>query len=220
MTPALLDNVQSILMLGAHADDIEIGCGATVLQIARQRPDIRVHWAVFSGDGRRRTEAENSAAAFLTGFADRAVEIHAFRDGFFPDDWAAIKLEFERLKQRFDPDLVFTHYRHDLHQDHRIMSELTWNTFRDHLVLEYEIPKYDGDLGRPNVFWPIDETCCTGKTDLLQQHFPSQAGKAWFDAELFRALMRIRGMECAAPDRYAEAFYGRKMRLSVAAEKV
>jgi len=217
MMPALLDNVRTILWLGAHADDIEIGCGATVLQIARQRHDIQVHWAVFSGDGRRRTEAENSAAAFLAGYADRAVEIHAFRDGFFPDDWAAIKQEFERLKQRVAPDLVFTHYRHDLHQDHRIMSELTWNTFRDHLILEYEIPKYDGDLGRPNVFWPVDEACCAGKTDLLQQHFPSQAGKAWFDAELFRALMRIRGMECAAPGRYAEAFHARKMQLSAAA---
>jgi LmbE family N-acetylglucosaminyl deacetylase len=204
----------SVLCLGAHADDIEIGCGGTVLHWARQNPDLAFHWVVFSASGDRRSEAERSARGFLESSKKPHVDLHSFQDGFFPSQHSEIKQTFEQLKKSVAPDVILTHYGADRHQDHRVVSELTWNTFRHHLILEYEIPKYDGDLGQPNVFVALDETICEQKIDLLYEHFPTQAGKTWFDRDTFRGLMRLRGVECAAPERFAEAFYGRKLRLS------
>jgi len=206
----------SVLCLGAHADDIEIGCGGTILHWAEQSPDLAFHWVVFSANGERRGEAERSARGFLKSCKRSKVELHSFRDGFFPSSLSEIKQAFEQLKDAVTPDVVLTHHGSDRHQDHRVVSELTWNTFRNHLILEYEIPKYDGDLGQPNVFVALDEAVCNEKTDLLYEHFPTQAGKTWFDRDTFRGLMRLRGIECAAPGRFAEAFHGRKLQVSLA----
>jgi LmbE family N-acetylglucosaminyl deacetylase len=203
-----------ILALGAHADDIEIGCGGTLLTILRERPDSIVRWVVFSGHGERATEARTSAALWLTNAQEAVVDVHSFRDGFFPYYGATIKEAFEDLKS-FTPDLVFSHYRDDRHQDHREISNLTWNTFRNHLVLEYEIPKYDGDLSTPNVYVPLDQSLVEQKCRWLQQAFPSQASKDWFSDETFLALARLRGLECHSPGLYAEAFYGRKLLMSL-----
>lgn len=207
-------SLASVLCLGAHADDIEIGCGGTILRWAEQNPDLEFHWVVFSASGDRRGEAARSAQGFLRSCKKRHVDLHSFPDGFFPNDFAEIKQTFEQLKTAVAPDLILTHYGSDKHQDHRVVSELTWNTFRNHLVLEYEIPKYDGDLGQPNVFVALDEKVCEEKIDLLYEHFPTQAGRTWFDRDTFRGLMRLRGVECAAPGRFAEAFHGRKLRVS------
>jgi LmbE family N-acetylglucosaminyl deacetylase len=207
-------SLRSVLCLGAHADDIEIGCGGTVLRWAEQNPGLVFHWVVFSAVGSRRSEAERSARGFLKSAREPRIDLHAFQDGFFPSHLSEIKDTFERLKTSVAPDVILTHYGADRHQDHRVVSELTWNTFRHHLILEYEIPKYDGDLGQPNVFVPLDEAVCEQKIDLLYEHFPTQAGKTWFDRDTFRGLMRLRGVECAAPGRFAEAFYGRKLTLS------
>ncbi len=198
----------SVLCLGAHPDDIEIGCGGTVLNLMESYPRIEFWWVVFSGSAVRAREAAECANAFLQGTEKKEVTIKGFRDGYFPYHGAEIKDYFEGLKRAVDPDLVFTHYREDLHQDHRLINELTWNTFRNHLILEYEIPKYDGDTGTPNCFVPISEDTLKRKAALLQKHFASQAGKHWFADETFRALPRLRGMECT--ERYAEAFYCRK----------
>jgi LmbE family N-acetylglucosaminyl deacetylase len=159
----------------------------------------------------RGQEAQNSARALLGSAKSADIHIERFRDGFFPAESAPIKDYFEALKLRLTPDVVFTHYRQDLHQDHRVISELTWNTFRDHVILEYEVPKYDGDFGTPNVFVPLDEEQCRTKVELLLEHFPSQRDRRWFSTDLFRAVLRLRGMEANAPDGYAEAFYGRKV---------
>jgi LmbE family N-acetylglucosaminyl deacetylase len=199
-----------VLALGAHCDDIEIGCGGTLLRLAAERERLEVRWAAFSSTPERAEEGRKSAAAFLQGISRSEVTIGGHRDGFLPDAWAAVKEEFEAIRRKFTPDLIFTHYRHDLHQDHRVVSELTWNTWRRHLILEYEIPKYDGDLGVPNMFAPLSAVMLERKIALLLQHFPTQAGKSWFTPELFRALPRIRGMECAAAEGLAEAFYCRK----------
>ena len=206
-----LEGVQSILLLGAHSDDIEIGCGGTVLRLLEMNPGAAVHWIVFSGQDARAREAETSAARFLEGAKSRTIEVHQFRDGFFPSEHARIKTYFEELKSQVDPDLVFTHYRDDLHQDHRVISELTWNTYRRHAVLEYEVPKWDGDIGNPNVYVRLDETHAQRKVDILMECFGTQSGKHWFDAETFTGLMRLRALECNAPSRRAEAFYGRKV---------
>lgn len=203
--------VERVLCLGAHSDDIEIGCGGTVLHLTEGDAPIEVTWVVFSGVGQRGQEARESATALLARAKSAQIEIERFRDGFFPSQSAEIKEWFEALKQRVDPDLIFTHYRHDLHQDHRLIGELTWNTFRDHMILEYEIPKYDGDFGVPNVFVPLDEAHCRRKIDLLLAHFGSQRDRRWFSEELFRSVLRLRGMEANAPGGYAEAFYGRKV---------
>jgi LmbE family N-acetylglucosaminyl deacetylase len=205
------DQPLRMLCLGAHSDDIEIGCGGTVLTLLARQADVQARWVVFSGAGARAEEATASAASFLAGAASRAVTIHHFRDGYFPAQWGAIKERFESLKGDFAPDLVFTHAREDRHQDHRVISDLTWNTFRDHTILEYEIPKYDGDLGRPNIYVPIDEATCARKIHGLLTHFATQRSKPWFDADTFRALLRLRGMEANSPTRFAEAFYGRKL---------
>lgn len=167
-------------------------------------------WVVFCGASRRGAEARASAAAFLEGVTHR-VEVFEHRDGFLPYEGAAVKEAFESLKRTYDPDLILTHYRDDRHQDHRTVSDLTWNTWRSHLVLEYEIPKYDGDLGQPSFFVPLAPAVLERKIALILEHFPSQRGRAWFEPALFRALPRIRGMECAAPGGLAEAFYVRKV---------
>ena len=198
----------SVLCLGAHPDDIEIGCGGTVLSLIESYPRIEFWWVVFSGSAVRAREAAECANAFLKGTEKKEVAVKGFRDGFFPYHGAEIKDYFEGLKRAVDPDLIFTHYREDRHQDHRLLHELTWNTFRNHLILEYEVPKYDGDVGIPNCFVPISEETLKRKMSLLQRHFPSQADRHWFADETFRALPRLRGMECA--EQYAEAFYCRK----------
>ncbi len=200
-----------VLCLGAHSDDIEIGCGGTLLKwIDSHEGTLDVTWVVFSAGAARGKEAVASARRFLRGAKSRIV-VRTFRDGFFPYQGTAIKEAFERLKKTVSPDVIFTHYRNDLHQDHRLISELTWNTFRDHLVLEYEVPKYDGDLGAPNLFVHLDDSLCRRKIQNLIGGFPSQRNKAWFTEETFRALMRLRGMESNSPTRFAEAFYCRKL---------
>lgn len=203
-----------VLCLGAHCDDLEIGCGGTLLRLlAGPRPPA-VTWVVFSADATREAEGLRSAEAFLRGAADVRVVIKKFRDGFLPYEGGLVKEAFEELKEIVSPDLVLTHHRDDRHQDHRLVSELTWNTFRDHLILEYEIPKYDGDLGAPNFFVPLDEALCRRKIEIVLESFVSQRSKRWFSEELFRSLLRLRGMECNAPSTYAEAFYCRKLTAS------
>jgi len=204
-----------VLCLGAHCDDIEIGCGGTILKVVRATQNLIVHWVVFSSDPEREQEARDSANAFLAETARKTVVIHNLRDGFFPYIGAKVKECFEQLKHEFSPDLIFTHYREDLHQDHRIVSELTWNTFRNHLILEYEIPKYDGDFGSPNVFVSLDDELCQRKAHYLLEYFKTQRGKPWFSRDLFSAVLRLRGMEANALTRHAEAFYCRKMLLGI-----
>jgi LmbE family N-acetylglucosaminyl deacetylase len=199
-----------LLCLGAHSDDIEIGCGGTVLTLLEQYENVDVRWIVFSSNAARAQEACDSAAAFLKRAATKDVVVHQFRDGFFPYLGDQIKDHFESIKREYNPDLVFTHYRDDRHQDHRLISDLTWNTFRNHLVLEYEIPKYDGDLGQPNFFVSLDESICSKKIQNIIGSFKSQRSKQWFDDETFRAILRLRGMEANSPTRFAEAFYCRK----------
>jgi LmbE family N-acetylglucosaminyl deacetylase len=200
-----------LLVIGAHADDIEIGCGATVLRLVRENPGIEVDWVVASAGGVRCAEAQSSAGAFLQGAATVRLHLWGLRDGFLPYSGEAVKERFEALKRESQPDLVMTHYRADLHQDHRLISDLTWNTFRDAVVLEYEIPKWDGDLGTPNVFVEADAAIAQRKIDLLHEHFASQRSRDWFDDQTFYSLLRIRGMECRSPSRLAEAFYARKL---------
>jgi LmbE family N-acetylglucosaminyl deacetylase len=204
-----------ILVLGAHCDDIEIGCGGTLLRLAGSGAPLDVLWVVFCSTPVRAKEARASAAAFLSGVQGARVIVHEFKDSLLPYSGLAVKQAFEALKPEFTPDLIFTHYREDRHQDHRLVSELTWNTWRDHTILEYEIPKFDGDLGSPNVFVPASAELAAEKIRLLHESFPSQRDKHWFDDELFRALMRIRGMEAASPSGLAEAFTSRKLSLAV-----
>jgi LmbE family N-acetylglucosaminyl deacetylase len=203
-----------VLCLGAHSDDIEIGCGGLILHLLGQRRRVALDWVVFSAAAVREREARQSAALFLRSAAHQRVTIHGFRDGFFPYDGGAIKKVFEELKDQVRPDLILTHYRDDRHQDHRLLSELTWNTFRNHLILEYEIPKFDGDLGAPNCFVPLKRSACLRKVKYLHTVFGTQRDKHWFSEETFMALMRLRGMECRAADGYAEAFYARKLAIA------
>jgi LmbE family N-acetylglucosaminyl deacetylase len=208
LSPA--EPLRRILVVGCHADDIEIGCGGTLLTLAKANPDLEIDWVVLAASDARRAEARASAEAFLAGVANARIEMYEFRDGFLPYVGGEVKQVFEDLKPRVNPQMIFTHSSYDFHQDHRLACELTWNTFRNHLILEYEIPKVDGDLGRPNVYVPLAAEVVDQKLDLLDRHFPTQAGKHWFDPEIFRGLMRLRGMEAVAPDRYAEAFTCRK----------
>jgi LmbE family N-acetylglucosaminyl deacetylase len=201
-------NLRNLLCLGAHSDDIEIGCGGTVLKLCREHPDLNVWWIVFSGSAKRSKEARASANAFLSGVRRPRVILKTFRDGFFPSQMPQIKLFFEKLKHQVRPDLVFTHFREDRHQDHRVLSDLSWNTFRNHLILEYEIPKYDGDLQQPNLFVRLDDKTARLKAASICRFFQTQGNKHWFSQDLFLGLMRLRGIECASP--FAEAFYGRK----------
>jgi LmbE family N-acetylglucosaminyl deacetylase len=200
-----------LLCLGAHSDDIEIGCGGSILRLAREFPALQVIWIVFGASGVRAEEARKSAARFLTHVPQKEISIHSFRDGYFPYIGGEIKEHFERLKTHYSPDLIFTHYRNDLHQDHRKICELTWNTFRDHLILEYEIPKYDGDLSRPNLFIRLEKAICEKKINILIDTFISQKNKPWFTKDTFYALLRLRGIESNASSNFAEAFYARKI---------
>jgi LmbE family N-acetylglucosaminyl deacetylase len=201
--------------MGAHSDDIEIGCGATLLKLAARRPRPEFRWVIWSAAGRREQEAKRGARKFLGAAAADAVRVHTFRDGYFPAQFEAIKNSFEDLAGEFQPDIIFTHTRDDRHQDHRVVSDLTWNTFRNQLILEYEIPKWDGDLGRPNLYVPVTEAIARRKTRALLAVFGTQRAKDWFSEETFRGLMRVRGMECRAADGLAEAFYARKAVLGV-----
>jgi len=202
-----------VLCLGAHSDDIEIGCGGTILQLLSGYPNVDVRWIVFSSNAKREQEARASADLFLKKAKRTKVIVKRFRDGFFPYDGAKIKESLEKMKKDLglNPDLIFTHYRDDRHQDHRVVSDLTWNTFRRHLILEYEIPKYDGDLGQPSVFVPLEPEVCQKKVRYIMEAFQSQHCKRWFQPGTFLSLMRLRGMECNAPSGHAEAFYCRKL---------
>ena len=200
-----------ILCIGAHCDDIEIGCGGTLLSLLEAHSVDVVKWVVFTSNDERKQEAITSANAFLKKAKETEILIYNYRDAFLTYNGLEIKEKFESIKKDFQPDLIFTHYRDDRHQDHRLLSEFTWNTFRQHLILEYEIPKFDGDLGIPNFFIRLTEEQATRKTQIIIDSFKSQASKHWFDKETFHGLMRIRGMESATMTKYAEAFYARKM---------
>lgn len=199
----------TILLIGAHCDDIEIGCGATVRLLARQRPDARFIWVTLTSEGERAAETRRAAAQLLEDAAEAEVFVEGFRGSYLPHEGPALKEYVDALK-RFSPSLVLTHCRHDLHQDHRVVNELTWNTFRNHAVLEYEIPKFDGDLGVPNTFVPLSAADIEAKCRMLMDCFPSQHARSWFTPDTFQALARLRGIECAAPGGFAEAFYARK----------
>jgi len=208
-----LNHVKRVLCLGAHSDDIEIGCGGTVLQLIEQSRRIEFYWLVLCANPERAIEARRSANAFLMRARKKTIVVKGFRDGFLPYLGPPVKECFEELKKIFTPDVIFTHCRHDLHQDHRLVCELTWNTFRDHLILEYEIPKYDADLRSPNSFVPLSEIHARKKVKSLVRYFKTQHNKQWFSEELFYGLMRLRAAEVASPTRYAEAFCCRKMLL-------
>jgi LmbE family N-acetylglucosaminyl deacetylase len=200
-----------VLCVGAHSDDIEIGCGGTMLRLLSEHADVEVHWVVLGSGGERDEEAVTSAERFLENAGKRDIIVEHFKNSFFPYVGEEIKAFFEKLKGRVTPDIVLTHYRNDLHQDHRVVSELTWNTFRNQLILEYEILKYDGDLGAPNVFVHLGEATCRRKIDVIMECFKSQQDKHWFTPDAFFSLLRIRGVESKAPERYAEGFYCRKV---------
>lgn len=214
MLSAQFGSLGSILCLGAHPDDIEIGCGGTVLRLLDQHPGLRVHWIVMSGAGTvREGEARTAAEMLLADCSERLIEVESFRDSYFPADYEQIKNWFHGLARRCRPDLVLTHRRDDAHQDHRVLAELTWCTFRNHVVLEYEIPKYEGDLGTPNVFVPLEKPLRQRKLDALLTGFASQHEKPWFSRSTFDAVMRLRGIECCSPSGYAEGLYSRKLTL-------
>lgn len=200
-----------VLCLGAHSDDIEIGCGGAIQRLVQVGENLTVYWVVFSATGIREQEARASAEDMLSAAAKRNIIIKSFRNGFFPYVGTEIKDFFESMKDLGAPDLIFTHYREDRHQDHRVVSELTWNTFRDHLILEYEIPKYDADLSSPNVFVTLDDRQLKAKEEHLMTHFKSQQDKQWFTRDTFASLCRIRGIECNSPTGFAEAFHCRKI---------
>ncbi len=206
------DNQQpKILCLGAHADDIEIGCGGTILKLAHDYPKAQFRWVVFSAEGKRAEEARSSFELFLAGLTPKILDIHAFKDSYFPYIGGSIKDCFVELKKEISPDLIFTHYSNDAHQDHRLIAELTWNAFRDSLIFEYEIPKYDADLAIPNLYVHLDENIVQRKVSNLCEVFRSQHAKEWFGEETFRSIMRIRGLESNSQSRYAEAFHCRKV---------
>jgi LmbE family N-acetylglucosaminyl deacetylase len=208
--PAGRDGGLRVLAIGAHSDDIEIGCGGTVLRLVEDGLAASVGWVVLSAAGERAEEARASAASFLKQAPEHEVVVRGFRDGFLPYEGYQVKEFFEELK-RFDPDLVLTHRLADVHQDHRLVGELTWNTFRNHLVLEYEIPKYEGDLGQPNLFVTLDRSRCERKIELLMEGFRSQRDRRWFTEDSFWSLLRLRGLESNSPSTYAEAFHARKL---------
>jgi LmbE family N-acetylglucosaminyl deacetylase len=206
-----LSRVKRVLCLGAHGDDIEIGCGGTVLRMIEQSKSIEFYWLVLSSNPTRAKEAERSANAFLGGARHKTVVVKSFRDGFLPYIGAPVKETFEEIKTIFVPDVIFTHFRQDLHQDHRMVCELTWNTFRNHFILEYEVPKYDADLRSPNFFVPLSDRQARKKVNALMRYFATQRNKQWFSEDLFYGLMRLRSIEGASPTRHAEAFHCRKV---------
>jgi LmbE family N-acetylglucosaminyl deacetylase len=201
----------NVLCLGAHSDDIEIGCGGTILRLVSEYPDLVTTWVIFSATGERGVEAQQSADEFLKDVRNKHILLNEFKDSYFPAHVSAIKNVFEDLKSLISPDIIFTHYRKDLHQDHRQICELTWNTWRNHFILEYEIPKYDGDLHSPNFFVALNDGLRARKIELLMRYFQTQTNKYWFSPETFDALMRLRGIECKSPGGSAEAFYSRKI---------
>ena len=209
-----LSAVKSVLCIGAHPDDIEIGCGGTILSLLERNPSLRVDWAVFGCNSQRKVEAKHAFDAWCNGNENCVAHLYDFEDTLFPSQIVAIKKAMHRISETVHPDIVFTHRREDLHQDHRTLAEVTWNTFRNHLVLEYEIPKYEGDLGNPNVFAPLSKEHASKKVDLILNHFASQQGKPWFDRETFQAIMRLRGVESKSESGFAEAFHGRKVWLA------
>ena len=211
-----LKRVKRVLCLGAHSDDIEIGCGGTLLQMIEQSKSIEFYWLVLCANPERTMEARRSANAFLARARKKTIVVKPFRDGFLPYLGSPVKQCFEELKKVFTPDVIFTHCRHDLHQDHRLVCELTWNTFRDHFILEYEVPKYDADLRSPNFFVPLSDAQARKKVNNLMRYFTTQRNKRWFREELFYGLMRLRSAEAASPTRYSEAFYCRKALLATA----
>lgn len=213
MIACSLGGVKRILCLGAHSDDIEIGCGGTVLRLIESSDDIEVYWLVLTSTPDRAREAQRSAGAFLRRAGNKSIVVKTFRDGFLPYFGASVKECFEEIKSAFAPDVIFTHCGHDLHQDHRLVCELTWNTFRNHLILEYEIPKYDGDLRSPNFFVPLSRSVCYRKIKALMRYFGTQRHKHWFSEDLFLATLRIRGAEANSPTHFAEGFYCRKILL-------
>jgi LmbE family N-acetylglucosaminyl deacetylase len=213
---SLLDisRIRRVLCLGAHSDDVEIGCGGTILRLVEANPSIEFTWVVFGGNEQRQKEARDSAEDFLAGVKTKNILCKSFRDAFFPFQGEAIKEFVEEVKRGCpQPDLVFTHFRDDLHQDHRTLNGFTWNSFRNHTICEYEIPKYDSDLGHPNLFSPLSEAIVKRKVDLLMKHFGSQRNKQWYDEETFRGYLRLKGIQCDSPTRYAEAFHVRKILL-------
>ena len=210
LAPAMHQPLQ-VLCLGCHPDDIEIGCGGTILRLAGEHPGTTFHWVVFCGSGPREVEARHAAAQFTAAGELRSLLLKTFREGFLPFLGFEVKETFEELKQVVKPDVIFTHHRADAHQDHRLVAELTWQTFRNHMILEYEIPKYDGDLGAPSLFVPLSAELCQKKIGYILKAFPSQHEKHWFREDTFLSLLRLRGMECAASSGYAEAFYCRKL---------
>jgi LmbE family N-acetylglucosaminyl deacetylase len=211
-----LNRVKRVLCLGAHSDDIEIGCGGTLLQMIEQSKSLEFYWLVLCANPQRTLEARRSANAFLARARKKTIVVKPFRDGFLPYLGSPVKECFEELKKDFAPDVIFTHCRHDLHQDHRLVCELTWNTFRDHFILEYEVPKYDADLRSPNFFVPLSDAQARKKVNNLRRYFTTQRDKHWFRDELFYGLMRLRSTEIASPTRYSEAFYCRKAILATA----
>jgi len=205
-----LHEIKRLLCIGAHPDDIEMGAGGAIMRLINENPGLQIRWVVLTGgDSARGEEARQSAAIFTAGAADLRLEVHPFKDAFLPWQGDQLKTLFETLKDDFSPDLVFTHYHQDRHQDHRLVSELSWNTWRNHDILEYEILKWDGDLGQPNVFVPLEAQLCQRKVAQIYDTYLTQQSRAWFTKENFLALMRIRGVECHAE--FAEAFYARKM---------
>ena len=203
--------MKKILCLGAHCDDIEIGCGGSILKLIDTMKDISFYWVVFSSDDRRESEAVKSAHDFLRNVKEKNIVIKRFKNSYFPYHWAEIKSYFEQLKLEYSPDIIFTHYGRDFHQDHRLISEFTWNTYRNHFILEYEIPKYDGDLDSPNFYVHLDEAICRKKTKNILKYYSSQNDKDWFTKDTFMSLLRLRGVESKAPNKYAEGFYCRKI---------
>jgi LmbE family N-acetylglucosaminyl deacetylase len=212
---ARTDRPPTILFVGAHCDDIEIGCGGTILRLRESMPEAEIRWLILSSNEVRRREAMESANCFLGEKSRDSIRIEAFRDGYLPYSGAQVKDVFEDVKREVSPDLIFTHYRHDRHQDHRLVSELTWNTWRNHVILEYEIPKYDGDLGQPNLFVAVSAEQVKRKIETVLKVFRTQTSKDWFDADTLSAILRLRGVESNAPERYAEAFYAPKLLLEL-----
>lgn len=210
-----LDRPPRFMFIGAHSDDIEIGCGGTILNLQQSYPQASYSWVVLSGNKTRRLEAEQGASRFLEQATDKTIRLGSFTDGFFPSEKAAIKGFFESELKLRKPDVIFTHARDDLHQDHQVVNQLTWNTFRNQLILEYEIPKYDGDLGNPNTFVELSSEDINSKCGILMDVFASQNKRHWFRRNLFEGLAAIRGMQCAAESGYAEAFYSRKAVLNL-----
>jgi LmbE family N-acetylglucosaminyl deacetylase len=207
----LPDQQLRLLCIGAHSDDLEIGCGGTVLAWLAAYTNAEVTWVVLSAPGRREAEARDSANDLLKGASRVNLVLRDFRDGHLPAQFSKAKSLFEELKAGEIPDVILTHRLEDRHQDHRLIGELTWQTFRNHLILEYEIPKYEGDLGQPNLFVPLSASVCKRKVEHLINHFGSQRSKSWFTEDTFTSLMRIRGIESNAPELFAEAFYCRKL---------